>query len=361
MEVKSIKYNNYRNIRELTMTPISTLNVLVGDNAQGKTNFLEGIYFGATGRPLRNVKDTQLIQFNTEECHIQLLVEGNYTTNRIDVHIGSDGKKTVSINGISAKKLRDLLGTLYVVCFSPEDLSLIKDDPARRRRFLDMELCQMDKVYYHNLQQYHNVLRQRNHLLKEIKRKPSLKDTLSIWTEQLDMYGKALIIARESFLSRLSDIGSKKMEMLTGGKERLSVVYKPNSTIENLYERIESNVERDILMGNTQYGPHKDDIAFVVNDLDSKTFGSQGQQRSTALAVKLAEIDIIVEKTGEKPVLLLDDVFSELDESRQKLLMQSVVGLQSFITCTGVEDVIFGNGYGDNMLFMSNGKLVERS
>lgn len=360
MEINKISYQTYRNIEELSLTPNKTMNVLIGANAQGKTNFLEGIYFCATGRSLRNASDAQLIKFNSQQCHLKLSVTGNYTTNRIDVHIKHNLKKGVAVNGIPAKKLSDLLGTLYIVCFSPEDLGLIKDSPARRRRFLDMELCQLNKVYYYNLQKYHKVLRQRNHLLKDLKKKPDLKNTLELWTEQLYTYGKPIILARKSFLSKLDDIGSKKMTSITGGVDSLKIQYKPNTTIENLKSKIENNIERDIFLGVTQFGPHKDDISFIVNEIDCKTFGSQGQQRSVALAIKLAEIDIITEETGEKPVLLLDDVFSELDKNRQKFLMDSITGLQSFITCTGVEDILKEYVGEDEIFFVDKGEIKDK-
>lgn len=363
MQINQISYKNYRNIEELSLVPNNTMNVLIGANAQGKTNFIEGIYFGAMGRSLRSASDEQMINFNSQECHLQLKVSGAYTKNRIDVHIKQNSKKSkksIAINGISAKKLSDLLGTLCVVCFSPEDLGLIKDNPARRRRFLDMELCQLDKIYYDNLQKYHKILKQRNNLLKNLKKTPNLKNTLDIWTEQLYTYAKPIILARETFLSKLNEIGSEKMSLLTGGIDTLKIQYKPNSTVENLKTKLENNIDREILLGNTQFGPHKDDINFIVNDIEGKTFASQGQQRSIVLSIKLAEIDIIYEETGEKPVLLLDDVFSELDENRQKFLMDSISGLQSFITCTGVEDVLKQYVSEDELIFVDNGKIKDK-
>lgn len=358
LEIIKASYENYRNLNKLTVEPNKATNILIGDNAQGKTNFLEGIYFSATGRSLRHSPDTQLINFNENHCHLQLFTKGNYATSRIDVHLKRDTKKGVAINGVTAKKLSDLLGTLYVVCFSPEDLGLIKDSPARRRRFLDMELCQTDKIYYYNLQQYYQILKQRNHLLKDIKRKPNLKSTLELWTEQLDNYGKPIILARENFINKLNEVGSHKMSKLTGGKDNLEIIYKPNTDYHSLRNKLENNIERDILMGNTQFGPHKDDINFIINGVDGKQFGSQGQQRSTALAIKLAEIDIIYEETGEKPVLLLDDVFSELDKQRQNFLVESISGLQSFITCTGVEDALRGLCESGTVYRVIDGEIV---
>ncbi len=340
MYIQRVSLVGFRNLEQMNMELKNGINIFSGDNAQGKTNFLEALYLCATGRSPRTRNDSQLVRFGEKESHIQVFVQKENRTDRIDVHLKRDEKKGVAVNGIPMRKLGDLFGTLYVVIFSPEDLSLIKNGPAERRRFLDLELCQLSNVYYYNLQQYYRILRQRNFLLKEIQKKPSLQDTLFVWDDQLIQFAARMIAARREFLEKLNKISSEKELRLTGGKDRLKIEYKPNCEEMFLEERLKKNIRRDIFAGVTQTGPHKDDILFSINGNDVKIFGSQGQQRTTALATRLAEIELIREETGQQPILLLDDVLSELDESRQNYLMESIRGMQTILTCTGIEDAI---------------------
>ncbi|MDO4531820.1 MAG: DNA replication/repair protein RecF, partial [Bacillota bacterium] len=304
MYITEVSFQDFRNLAQLKIKPAMGINVIYGSNAQGKTNFLEALYFCAMGRSLRGKSDQQLIAFDAEESHIRLLVQREKRYDRIDVHLKKDEKKGIAVNGLPVRKLGDLFGTLYAVIFSPEDLSLVKDGPAERRRFLDMELCQLSKVYYYDLQQYYRILKQRNNLLKEIQKKPSMQETLFVWDDQLAQYGERMIAARSRFLLRLDKIAAEKLSRLTGGKDRLQMVYKPNCEAGTLQDKLAKNKERDIAFGSTQSGPHKDDILFLINGREVKQFGSQGQQRTTALAARLAEIDLIREETGEDPVLL---------------------------------------------------------
>ncbi len=355
MEIKELSLQNFRNLEELQLRPVSGVNVFYGNNAQGKTNLLESLYFCATGRSMRTKNDSQLIAFGKEESHIRLQLENGTRKERIDVHLKRDTKKGIAINGLPIRKIGDLFGTMYTVIFSPEDLSLVKDGPTERRRFLDMELCQISKVYYYDLQQYYRILKQRNHLLKEIQKKPTLKEQLFVWDTQLVDFGERIIAAREIFLLRLDEIAASKTKALTGDVDCLKTKYQKNCVVGEFADKLQKNMDRDIYLGSTQYGPHKDDIIFTISGKEVKQFGSQGQQRTTALAVKLAEIDLIQEETGESPILLLDDVLSELDEHRQKYLLESIAGLQSFITCTGVEDSIRQYIKEDNLFHVENG------
>ncbi|WP_317855069.1 DNA replication/repair protein RecF [Chakrabartyella piscis] len=359
MNIKELSLQNFRNLGELQLRPTAGVNVFYGNNAQGKTNLLESLYFCGTGRSMRTKNDSQLIAFGKEDSHIRLQLSTQNRSERIDVHLKRDTKKGIAINGLPIRKLGDLFGTMYTVIFSPEDLSLVKDGPTERRRFLDMEICQISKVYYYDLQQYYRILKQRNHLLKEIQKKPALKEQLFIWDEQLVDYGERIISAREVFLTRLDEIAANKTNELTGGSDSLKIRYQKNCNIGEFQEKLKRNMDRDIYLGNTQSGPHKDDILFTISDKEVKLFGSQGQQRTTALAVKLAEIDLIQEETGESPILLLDDVLSELDEHRQRYLLESIAGLQSFITCTGVEDSIRQYTHEDNLFYVEDGKLMK--
>ena len=360
MYITEVSLQNFRNLAQLKIEPSEGINVIYGSNAQGKTNFLESLYFCAMGRSLRGKSDQQLIRFEEEESHIRMLVQRKQRYDRIDVHLKKDEKKGVAVNGLPVRKLGDLFGTLYAVIFSPEDLSLVKDGPGERRRFLDMELCQLSKVYYYDLQQYYRILKQRNNLLKEIQKKPQLQETLFVWDDQLAEYGERIIAARKRFLIRLDEIAAEKLSQLTGGRDHLQTIYKPNCEEGMLAEKLRKNIDRDIYFGSTQSGPHKDDILFSIDGREVKVYGSQGQQRTTALAARLAEIDLIREETGEEPVLLLDDVFSELDENRQKFLLQSIEGLQAFVTCTGIEDSVRKYISKDNLFYVDNGVITPQ-
>ncbi len=360
MYITEVSLQGFRNLAQLKIEPSRGINVIYGSNAQGKTNFLESLYFCAMGRSMRGKNDQQLIQFGAEESHIRMLVQRQSRYDRIDVHLKQNEKKGIAINGLPVRKLGDLFGTLYAVIFSPEDLSLVKDGPGERRRFLDMELCQLSRVYYYDLQQYYHILKQRNNLLKEIAKNPALSETLFVWDAQMAEYGERIISARKRFLVRLDEIAAEKLSRLTGGRDHLQTFYKPNCEEGALAEKLRRNLERDIFFGATQSGPHKDDVIFSIDGREVKVYGSQGQQRTTALAARLAEIDLIRQETGEEPVLLLDDVFSELDEGRQKYLLESIGGLQAFVTCTGIEDSVKKYIARDNLFYVENGVILPQ-
>lgn len=340
MIVKSVSVQGFRNLKDGTIELGSGINIFCGDNAQGKTNILESIYFCSIGRSHRVRQDSRIINFDKKEAHIRVLTEKERPGDRIDVHVRKDEKKGIAVNGIPIKRLSELMGVFYTVIFSPEDLSLIKNAPSERRRFIDMELCQLSNVYYYNLQQYYKVLKQRNNLLKRIIKEPKLKETVFVWDSQLAEFGKRVIKDRRAFCEKLNVYASNNHRLVTGGKEELVLEYKPNCDEESLEEKLRTSLERDIFTGSTNHGPHKDDMNFYVNGFDVRIFGSQGQQRTTALCLKLAEIDIIKNETGITPVMLLDDVLSELDEKRQNFLLDMTEGIQSIITCTGIEDSI---------------------
>jgi len=340
MYVSTLQIADFRNISWADIELKNGINILYGQNAQGKTNFLESVYLCSTGRSHRTKFDKELVMFDKKEAHVRVYIQKNNTSEKIDVHIKKDDKKGVAVNGIALKKLGDLFGTLYGVIFSPEDLQLIKSSPGERRKFMDIELCQLSNVYYYHLQQYYKILKQRNNLLKEIIKNPSLEETLFVWDSQLVDFGKRLIESRRKFILKINEIASRKHTEITNGSENLIIEYKPNTDEENFEKKLSENIKRDIFIGSTSVGPHKDDILFLINGSEVKTYGSQGQQRTAALSAKLAEIEIIKNETGETPVLLLDDVLSELDEGRQYYLMESIKDIQTIITCTGIEDSI---------------------
>ncbi|MCI8342630.1 MAG: DNA replication/repair protein RecF [Firmicutes bacterium] len=363
MRITGMSISSFRNIKYAQLKFSNGINIFVGENAQGKTNVLESVYVCATGRSHRTRLDSQLVNFDAREAHIKLFSENEGRLNRIDVHIKKDEKrgiKGVAINGVPVHKSGELFGTLFVVIFSPEDLQLIKNSPSERRRFVDMELCQLKNVYYYNLGQYYKVLKQRNNLLKKIQKNSSLRDTIFVWDEQLCLYGKYVIKSRDEFIKRVSFLANKIHKSITGGKEELEICYKPNVSYDDIEIKTKQNIDKDILFGSTSSGPHKDDMSFVVNENDVKIFGSQGQQRTAALSAKLAEIEIIKEETGHDPVLLLDDVLSELDEKRQNFLLDTIGKIQTILTCTGVEDIISKYTKNVSIFDVSDGKIFER-
>ncbi len=342
MHITQLSVQNFRNLENMKMTLNPNVNIIYGDNAQGKSNILESIYVCATGRSHRTHNEKELIQFGMSEGHIQMTVSNDSEDmhNRIDVHLKRDAKKGMAVNHVPIKKIGDLFGICHLVLFSPEDLNLIVAGPTERRKFLDMELCQLSNVYYYNLKQYYKILRQRNNLLKTLKTEQRNKDTIFVWDEQLVQYGLNLIRVRDEFVDKINIAASHIHKEVTGGKEKLTIVYKKSVHEKDFYSKLKKNTERDIFLGSTSTGPHKDDLSFFINDIDVRSFGSQGQKRTAALATKLAEIELIKEEKSVTPILLLDDVLSELDESRQNFLIDTIQTMQTIITCTGIEDAI---------------------
>ncbi len=357
MYIKKIFLSNFRNIENLKLYPTKNINVFFGSNGQGKTNLLESIYFCCMGHSMKTKQYDQLISFQREESHIQAHFHGNYHHNRIDVQLKRNENRKMAVNGSSICKISNLFGKLPIILFSPDDLKIVKNSPRDRRKFLDIELCKLNTLYYQQLQEYHKILKQRNQLLKQIQKQANLEDTLFIWDEQLIILGISIIMAREDFLKELNRNSCLKIKMLTEGKESLKMIYKKNCSEENFEKRLIQNRKKDILFGTTQYGPHKDDIEFLINEQDAKEYGSQGQQRSMILAIKLAQIDLIRNQTKEEPIVLLDDVFSELDKKRQKLLLDNIQEVQVFITCTGIEDIMKEYITKENLFHIENGTI----
>lgn len=340
MYIKNISLMSFRNIKDTTIDFGKGINIFYGDNAQGKTNLLESVYICSTGRSQRTRSESQLIKFGYDQAHIRTFVIRENSSDRIDVHLKRDERKGMAVNGIPIRKMSEFFGNLTAVIFSPEDLRLVKGGPSERRRFMDIELCQLGHLYCHDLQDYYKILKQRNNLLKTLYKDRSAEDTLDIWDMQLCACGERITAKRADFVKRLCDISGRIHSGITDGKESLSVEYKPNCEEGSMEERLKYHRQRDIALGSTSCGPHKDDMLFFIDGNDTKSYGSQGQQRTASLSAKLAEIELIKSETGEEPVLLLDDVLSELDESRQTYLMDNIGNLQTFITCTGVEDSI---------------------
>ena len=277
------------------------------------------------------------------------------------MHLRKSKSKGIAINGQKIKKAADLLGLLNVVFFSPEDLSIIKNGPAERRRFVDMELCQLDSFYLYNLNNYNKIVNQRNKLLKELSFNPGLKDTLSIWDSQLLSYGSKVIERRISFVEQLNDIIYDIHRKLSGDKEDLRIIYEPDVALQDYERRLQEGQDRDIRLKQTSTGPHRDDFCFKVGDIDIRKFGSQGQQRTAALSLKLSEIELVKKITKDTPVLLLDDVLSELDSNRQNYLLNSIGDIQTIITCTGLEEFV-NNRFEINRVYkVSNATVTQEN
>jgi DNA replication and repair protein RecF len=361
MIIKSLELENFRNYETLSLNFDSGTNILYGDNAQGKTNILEAIYISATTKSHKSSKDRDIIKFGSDEAHIRTYVVKDGLENRVDMHLRKSKTKGIAINGQKIKKAAQLLGLLNVVFFSPEDLSIIKDGPTQRRRFVDMELCQLDSVYLNNLNNYNKIVNQRNKLLKEMTFNPSLRDTLFVWDSQLVSYGIKIIERRGEFVSQLNDIIYDIHKKLSGGKEELRIAYEPDVEIEDFERKISESNDRDIKLKQTTVGPHRDDFSFIAGDIDIRKFGSQGQQRTAALSLKLSEIELVKKITNDTPLLLLDDVLSELDSNRQNHLLNSIGDIQTIITCTGLEEFV-NNRFEINKIFrVSNASIVQEN
>ena len=341
MYVKKLKLINYRNYENLEIDLGKHVNVFMGDNAQGKTNILEAIYYCGFAKSHRTSKDKELINWNGDISFISVSVAKDRLDKKIDINILKDGKKVIRVNSIKINKIGELFGTFNVVMFSPEDLKIIKDSPGVRRKFIDMELCRLDSKYYYNLVQYNKVMNERNIVLKN---KNLDLDMLDIYDLQLAKFGSYIIEKRLSYLESLNKYSEDIHKDITSGKEIIE--FKYNSTIKNLnniqdefYETLIKNRKRDVDKGITSHGPHRDDFSVYINNVDTKSFGSQGQQRTAVLTMKFASLRIIKEITGEYPVLLLDDVLSELDFNRKRYILKSINDIQTIITCTGIEDL----------------------
>ena len=340
MYIESVQLKNFRNYDSLELDLAQGTNIFYGNNAQGKTNILEALYLCGTTKSHKGSRDKDMIQFGKDESHIRMMVKRDELSYRIDMHLKKNKAKGVAINGLPIRKASELFGVVNLVFFSPEDLNIIKTGPGERRRFLDLELCQLDKIYLTDLASYNHIVNQRNKLLKDLSVQPSLKDTLDIWDIQMVEYGRKIIDKRSEFIKELNETVRKIHGNLTGGLEELNVIYEPDCTAKKLESTICANRERDMRMRLTSAGPHRDDLCVMANGIDIRKYGSQGQQRTAALSLKLSEIYIVKRKIKDTPVLLLDDVLSELDSSRQNYLLDSISDIQTLITCTGLDDFI---------------------
>ena len=318
----------------------SGTNIFHGENAQGKTNILESVYLCGTTKSHKGSKDREMIRFEEEEAHICMNLDKDGSHYKIDMHLKKNKPKGIAINGLAIRSAAELLGIGNFVFFSPEDLNIIKNGPGERRRFVDLELCQLSKVYLYHLSNYNKILNQRNKLLKEIAFCPDYLDMLDVWDEQMVTYGMKVIEERENFVRRLNEIVYGIHKKLSGDREELKIHYEKNVEASEFAKILRENREKDLKWKTTQAGPHRDDLCFMIKEIDIRRFGSQGQQRTAALSLKLAEIELVKQEIKDTPVLLLDDVLSELDSNRQKYLLDSIHDIQTLITCTGIDEFV---------------------
>lgn len=368
MHLASLQLLHFRNYSELSARFSPGLNVIFGDNAQGKTNLLEAIAFLATGKSHRTSRDQELIQEGHTALTARAAVERRTGELGLELTLGHDSRKQLKINGIAEKKIARLVGNLAVVFFSPDDLQLLKGSPAGRRRFLDIELSQISQTYLYHLMSYNRTLAQRNTLLKQDPVDPAL---LSIYDDQMLQSGAELVVRRAEAVRRLSILAAQYHGLLSEGKEVLRLEYQSQGAepeqapgapevFERLLSQLQQRRREEIRRQITLVGPHRDDVGFWINERDARLYGSQGQQRTAVLALKMAELQFMAEELGEYPVLLLDDVASELDPHRRHYLLNAVrEGIQTFVTCTDLDDLMVRSWQMEHRLFRVRAGTVE--
>ncbi|WEV45143.1 DNA replication/repair protein RecF [Streptococcaceae bacterium ESL0687] len=347
MKLENISLRNFRNYDDLNLDFHPNLNIFLGQNAQGKTNILESIYYLALTKSHRTSSDKDLLKWDSKSMKVAGTLEKHQSRIPLEIIGGKDGRKT-KVNHLVQQKVADYIGQMKVIMFAPEDLSVIKGSPSMRRRFIDMEISQLRSIYLYDSIYYGKILKERNAYLKFDSKK--IDDTyLSVLDDQLIDYGSKIIEHRISFIRHLEDLANKLHFKLSHGLEDLTISYKSNVSLsedaptlsgikEDFKNQLLKNRSKELIRHQTLVGPHRDDLEFFINGINVSDFGSQGQQRTTALSVRLAEIDLIFEESGEYPILLLDDVMSELDNIRQLDLLETIIGkTQTFITTTTLD------------------------
>ncbi len=348
MKILSLELNNFRNYKRVNVDFDDGLNVLYGKNASGKTNMLESIYLCSIFHSPRTVKDKEMVLIGENKATVSLTLKTKYKKQTINLQIDDKGKKKVLVDNIPLNRAGELFGVLGVVFFSPDEMKLVKESPQERRRFMDVGLSQQQRSYFYSLQRYNKTLKQKNNLLKEWSKSRNIDDMLDVWDACLAKEGAVIVSKRIAYIDTLNDAASRFHNAISSEKESLKLSYESSLVFDNenikktnteeiekhLYESIVSARAKDKELGYSTVGPHRDDIKIEINGKDSRKFASQGQQRTVALALKLGEVIIYKNEIGEAPVLLLDDVLSELDIDRQKLLLDMTNGFQTVITCT---------------------------
>lgn len=346
MRVTSLSLSHFRNYERALIEPDAGVTVFTGPNAQGKTNVLEALHLCCLGKSHRTSRDEELIQWGRDSARVTVKTAQRDGTHEVTVVLSRTQrkKKTVRIGLRQAERIGELLGHVCGVLFSPEDLQIVKDGPAERRRFMDMQLSQLRPTYFYALQRAVRTLNQRNALLKDIARNPSLLPTLDMWDEQLARVGAAICENRREAVGRLDELARAAHRSLTGGREELRLRYVSQvadapDAYEALLARLSRARSEDLRRMTTTVGIHRDDIAITIDGKEARTFASQGQQRSAVLSLKLAQLELAGAESGEAPILMLDDVMSELDPSRRRQLIERIDRVQTFVTCTDLSDL----------------------
>jgi DNA replication and repair protein RecF len=350
MHIKSLTVKNFRNYADRTIEPNKNLNIFAGENAQGKTNLVEAVFLCCVARSPRADADKELIKWGCDEAYVKLVVTRREGDSTVEIVLSRLAKKQIKINGVPLLRAGELMGTLNAVFFSPDEIRVIRQSPADRRRFMDIDLSQSDKNYFYSLNRYNKILQQRNNLLKTTKESETLLSTLPIWDSQLVREGVSIIKKRKEFICRLKVFANDAHRRLTRGAEDLEISYQasikgdaPAELAAAFEAALRANYERDYRLGHTGAGPHRDDIKIAAGSVDIRTYGSNGQQRTAALSLKLAELRLFEDMIGEYPVLLLDDVLSELDEGRQRQLFKEITGVQTLMTVTRFDPALVEN------------------
>lgn len=358
MKIEKLELNNFRNYISASISLNEGVNFIVGKNAQGKTNLLESIYLSSVGKSPKNSKDKQIILFGKDRAKIDLDFITNAGNKNIQIYLDKSDKKSIKINNMNILKLTELVGTLSVVYFSPDELRLIKEVPEDRRSFLDVSISQFDKPYLYDMLKYNRILKMRNQILKSTDSIDSKKEQLKLFTPQLIETAERIIRKRLKFIENLKNIAKNIHKTITID-ENLDILYSYHykndlSIIDDLTIQFAESLDKELELGYTTIGPHRDDIIFKINDLDTKYYASQGQQRTVALVVKLSLMEVIRSEIGEYPILLLDDVLSELDSLRQERLLRMITKYQTLISCTAVPNTQINY----SKIEINNGKVV---
>lgn len=333
MYIKEIKLNNFRNYKQLDLNLNKNINIIYGNNAQGKTNILESIFLCSFGKSFRTTKEKEMIMFNENNLIVEIFYQKKDRDGKIKIEIGE--KKQIYLNGVKIKKLSELLGNINIVIFTPDDINILKDGPANRRRFLDMMIGQLRPNYVYNLNMYIKTIEQRNNYLRQIREENKPEEMLEIWDEKLADYGEKIFNYRNEFIEKISKKINKIHGEITDDKEKLKIEYVSNcENKEDYLKLLKERRKLDIIKGFTTKGVHRDDFMIYINDKEVSTYGSQGQNRTVILSLKLSELNVVYEEIGEYPILLLDDFMSELDEERRKNFLNNIKNTQVILTGT---------------------------
>ena len=338
MYIKNIKLCNFRNYEQLDLELNKNINIIYGDNAQGKTNILESIFLCGFGKSFRTTKEKEMIQFNKDSALVEILYQKKDRDGKVKIEIGA--KKQISVNGIKIKKLSELLGNINIVIFTPDDINILKNGPDKRRRFLNMMIGQLRPNYIYNLNMYLNTMEERNNYLRQIRENNKSVELLDIWDEKLAEYGEIVFKYRKEFIEKILNIINEIHSKITEEKENLKIIYTSNCENKDKYLKLlKERRSLDILKGFTTKGIHRDDFMIYINDKEVSIYGSQGQNRTAVLSLKLAELNVVYNELGEYPILLLDDFMSELDEKRRKNFLNNIKDTQVILTGTDKLDL----------------------